>query len=409
MRIDIATLLIGMTVCMVTMAVALPAVMGEVNAAARRAQFGVMLQATGWVLLLASGLTEPGAALDRATSTLAMAGFASGLALNAAAFDLWCGRAAHVGGPALIAAVLPLGYAIGFSDYAFRVGWANGLLTLQMALVAVALMRPPAVPVGRWRWLLVLSLGAQMVVTAGRGVLGAFFTESYPTFLAPHPMNVAFALLANATTVLSLVAILLAHRDETARELERLATVDGLTNVFNRRAWMTRAKTELALSIRHQHPVAVLMIDVDHFKQINDAHGHVVGDRALCFVAAALQAAVRPGDLVGRYGGEEFCLLMSHADFAATVAFDARMRAHLGEAAVRELGFGISYSAGIATREGADDTLEAMLKRADATLYGAKHQGRARTLDEHGVSVHDTITRDSGNYAAIAAIGAAAP
>lgn len=211
---DIASLLLAVTISLMTMAIALPAVMGQVNSAARRAQIGVMLQATGWALLLVSGLVESGGWLDRLLSSLSMANLAGGLALLATAFDLWCGRAAHDRMPAIIAVVLPVGYALGFSSYAFRVGWANGLLALQMAMVAVALARAPLVPVGRWRWLLVGSLLAQMVMTTWRGVLGAFFTESYPTFLAPHPVNYMFAIVANATTVLTLVAILLAHRDE---------------------------------------------------------------------------------------------------------------------------------------------------------------------------------------------------
>ena len=198
-------------------------------------------------------------------------------------------------------------------------------------------------------------------------------------------MNYAFAIVANATTVLSLMAVLLAHRDEAARELERLATVDGLTGVLNRSAWMTRAATEMAVSVRYGHPVAVLMIDLDHFKQINDNHGHDAGDRALVFIARALQAAVRPGDLVGRYGGEEFCVLVTHADNAAAGAFDARMRKYLAEVAEQELGFPIAYSAGIAMRTSPDDTLAAMVRRADATLYSAKEQGRSRTLDAQGL------------------------
>jgi diguanylate cyclase (GGDEF)-like protein len=389
MHIDIGSLLLAMTVGLVTMAVALPAVMGQVNAPARRAQIGVMLQASGWALLLASGLVEPGAWADRALSTLAMAGIAGGFALHATAFDLWCGRVAHDRAPALIAVMLTAGYAVGFSDYAFRVGWANGLLTLQLAFVAFALWRAPAVPVGRWRWLLVLSLVAQMVVTAWRGVLGAFFTESYPTFLAPHPANYAFAIIGNATTVLFLVAILLAHRDEAARELERLATLDGLTGVFNRRAWLIRAKTEMAMSERYGHAVAVLMIDLDHFKHINDTRGHEAGDNALKFVARALQAAVRVGDVVGRYGGEEFCVLMNHADESAAMAFDERLRDYLAVAATSEIGFELSYSAGIAMRRSVDDTLEAMLRRADSRLYSAKAQGRARTLNAQGVRLRD--------------------
>jgi diguanylate cyclase len=381
MHLDIATLLFAMTVCMVTMAVALPAVMGRVSEPARRAQAGVVVQGIAWTLLLLSGLAVRGSLGDRLLSTLAMAGIAGGLALNAAAFDLWCGRAGTSRWPLAIAVVMPLGYFLGFSSYPFRVGWANGLLAVQMALLVATVGRKPAVAVGRWRWLLVLSLVAQMVVTAWRGVLGAFFTESYPTFLTPHPVNYAFAIIANATTVLSLMAVLLAHRDEAARELERLATVDGLTGVLNRRAWMTRAATELAVSVRYAYPVAVLMIDLDHFKQINDTRGHADGDRALAFVARALQAAVRPGDLVGRYGGEEFCVLMNHAENAAANAFDVRLRAYLGTVAEHELGFPLAYSAGIAVRSSAGDSLEAMLRRADTTLYSAKAQGRSRTLE----------------------------
>ena len=117
MPIDIASLHIVTTVSMVTMAVALPAVMGRVNAAARRAQVGVILQAAGWMMLLLSGTVEPGSATDRALSTISMFGIAAGLAQLATAFDLWCGRAAHDRMPALIAIVMPLGYAFGFSDY----------------------------------------------------------------------------------------------------------------------------------------------------------------------------------------------------------------------------------------------------------------------------------------------------
>ena len=384
---DIASLLLAMTIAMVTMAVTLPAVMGAVNVPARRAQFGILLQAAGWVLLLASAAVAPESWMDRTLSTLSMAGLAGGLALNATAFDLWCGRAAHDRAPALIALVLPIGYGLGFPHYAFRVGWANALLTLQMAMVAASLWRAPAFPVGRWRWLLVISLAAQMLVTAWRGVLGAFYTDSYPTFLAPHPINIAFAVIGNSTTIVSVIAVLLAHRDEADRELERLATLDGLTNVYNRRAWLAKAQTEMAVSVRYGHPVAVVMIDLDHFKQINDTRGHDAGDRALRFIADALRVSARAGDVVGRYGGEEFCVLMSHADLAAAHAFDRRLRLHLAATARPEVGIELAFSAGIAMRASPTDRLEDMLKRADATLYVAKAQGRSRTLDTHAADV----------------------
>ena len=381
MHIDIGSLLIALTVSMLTIAIALPAVMGRVNAAPRRAQAGAGAQAIGWVLLMLSGLPEPYSWLDRGMSTLAMFGIAAGMALNATAFDLWCGREQHNHAPTVLALLIPLGYGIGFDDYAFRVGWANFLLAAQMALVTMALLRRPKATVGRWRWLLIIALGAQIIVTTWRGVLGAFYTAQFPTFLAPHPVNLAFALVANATAMLSLTGILLAHRDEAARTLERLATEDGLTGVLNRRAWLLKGKVELAVSVRYAVPLSLLMLDLDHFKHINDSRGHESGDRALQFFARAMQASARTGDVICRYGGEEFCILMNHADLAATHAFDVRLRAHLAEAAPAQLGHTLSYSAGIAMRGDDADTLEALLRRADAALYVAKAAGRARTMN----------------------------
>ena len=386
MTLDIRSLLCALMINLITIAVALPAVMGKVNVGARWAQWAMGLQATGWVFLLSSGLVPADRWSDRVLSSLAMACLAGSLTCVGSAFDYWCGRQPRWQALAGIAAVLVVGYAAGFSSYPFRVGWANGLLALQMGWVAVSVWRVPALPVGRWRWILALGLIAQLVVTAWRGILGAFVTDAYPSFLANHPVNLASAVIANATALLTLLAILLAHRDEAARELERLATVDGLTGVLNRRAWLARAAEELASSVRHTRPMAVLMIDLDHFKHINDTRGHDAGDRALRCVARALQNSVRPADVVGRYGGEEFCVLLSHADAAAARAYDQRLRDSLSRTAAAELGFALNYSAGIARRASAHDTLDALLQRADAMLYRAKAAGRARTLDDQDLT-----------------------
>jgi diguanylate cyclase (GGDEF)-like protein len=385
MHIDVSSLLFVMTLNMLVMAAALPYFMGRVNQTAHRAQAGILLQTAGWVLLLLSSQFPPQSLMDRLLSTLSMACIAGGMALNAAAFDLWCGRAATARAPAVIAALLTVGYGVGFSSYAFRVGWSNGLLTLQMAMVVYSLCRVPQVTVGRWRWLLVISLLAQMVVTAWRGVLGAFYTADFPNFFAPHLVNLVFALVANVTVVLSLAAILLAHRDEAARELQRLATVDGLTGALNRRAWLERATADLAIGARYRNPVGVLMLDLDYFKRINDKRGHDAGDRALRVFAQALQAVSRTGDMVGRYGGEEFCVLLNHADAAAVLAYDLRLRRWLAANAMPQLGFELSYSAGFAMRAAGADSIEAMLSRADVALYRAKALGRGCTLDAQDV------------------------
>ena len=384
MTLDINSLLCAMMCNLIASAVALPAVMGRVSVPARHAQRAMALQAAGWALLLTSGLVPSGTWSDRLLSSLSMACLSASLVLIGSAFNLWCGRTGRARMPTLVAVALVLGYSIGFSNYPFRVGWANALLALQMCLVAFTVGRPPVLPAGRWRWLLVIGLLAQAAVTAWRGVLGAFFTDAYPHFLAPHLANYASAIVANVAALLTLMAILFAHREEAARDLERLATIDGLTGVLNRRAWLLRAADALTASVRQASPVAVLMIDLDNFKQINDTQGHDAGDRALRCVARALQSSVRAGDIVGRYGGEEFCVLMSHADDAAARAYDRRLRDHLATTAALELGFALDFSAGMAKPVDPDETLESLLKRADATLYRAKDEGRARTLDDQG-------------------------
>lgn len=380
MQIDISSLLVAMTLNLTIMAIALPYFMGQVNRAARYAQAGMGLHTAGWILLLISCVVTPFSLLDRTLSTLSMAAIAGGMSFNAAAFDLWCGRVAKVRASVIVAMLLTVGYCIGYNNYPFRVGWANGLLALQIAMVVVALCRRPQVRVGRWRWLLVISLLAQMIVTGWRGVLGAFYTEQFPNFFAPHTVNMVFSLVSNITVMMSLAALLLAHRDEAARELERLATVDGLTGALNRRAWLAQAGSDLSISVRYRQPMGVLMLDLDHFKQINDTRGHAAGDLALQKFAKAMRAVSRAGDQCCRYGGEEFCVLLNRADTAAVQAYDQRLRDWLRQHAAKKLGFELSYSAGIAMRLSDTDTIEAMLQRADGAMYCAKQQGRGITL-----------------------------
>lgn len=341
---------------------------------------GIVLQTAGWICLLSSSTFERGGWADQLLSTLAMGCVSSGMVLNAMAFQIWCGRKASVRAPLVIAILMTTGYGIGYADYAFRVGWANGLLALQIATVIVPLCRTPQLPVGRWRWLLLICLAVQMVVLACRAVLGTFYTAAFPNFFGPYLVNQVFALSSNSMMIMSVVAILLAHRDEAARELERLATLDGLTGAWNRRAWLQQSAINLEQSIRYRQPIGLLMLDLDHFKHINDTLGHGVGDQALQLFVAGLQAVSRAGDVFCRYGGEEFCVLLKCADHVSAMAYDERLRAWLAQHSLQALGFQLSYSAGFTMRLHHGDAIENMLQRADVALYQAKAQGRGRTL-----------------------------
>ncbi|EIM00583.1 periplasmic/7TM domain sensor diguanylate cyclase [Rhodanobacter thiooxydans LCS2] len=156
-----------------------------------------------------------------------------------------------------------------------------------------------------------------------------------------------------------------------------LADHDALTNVFNRRAWTERANT--LLSDGPPRPLALLFLDLDHFKLLNDRQGHNAGDRALVAVAKALATELRPADLLGRYGGEEFVALLDGIPTQQAVQVATRLcrRVHRLEIPVSEESLLLTVSIGIAMRREGDD-LESLVDHADQAMYDAKLGGRNR-------------------------------
>jgi diguanylate cyclase (GGDEF)-like protein len=173
---------------------------------------------------------------------------------------------------------------------------------------------------------------------------------------------------------------------ERTAELERLATTDALTGVANRGELTRAAEVELARARRHGIPLAVLVVDADHFKEVNDSHGHAAGDAVLREVAARLKGLLRAHDGLGRWGGEEFVLLLPHLDAAGARAAGERVRrAFEGQPMALPDGglHRLTVSVGAAVAR-AEESFEEALRRADHALYAAKAGGRNRVcLDEH--------------------------
>lgn len=165
-------------------------------------------------------------------------------------------------------------------------------------------------------------------------------------------------------------------------ELGRLATTDPLTGLANRRHWMAIAKKEFQRSFRHQHHLSVLMLDLDHFKTVNDTYGHAMGDLALAAAAQAASSVLRTQDCLGRYGGEEFVTLLPETDMAAALVVAERIRQVISDPLITRLpGSGslrLTVSIGGTTCRLTDSSIEAALNRADKALYDAKHRGRDR-------------------------------
>ncbi|HKL77471.1 MAG TPA: GGDEF domain-containing protein [Gammaproteobacteria bacterium] len=165
--------------------------------------------------------------------------------------------------------------------------------------------------------------------------------------------------------------------------LYRQATLDPLTGLFNRRAFFTQAQRELARADRNQQALAVLLLDLDRFKRINDRYGHPVGDQALRHLAAILKDETRDEDLLGRYGGEEFLIVAPNAGAEGAHALAERIRNRVaGERADTEEGpLSLTVSAGIALRDDGEP-LEELVARADNALLQAKEAGRNRTIGD---------------------------
>ena len=374
MTLDVQSLLVATMASLLGLSIAMPLIMGwRVSVGARYAQMTVMAQTLAWACLLGSSL-----ALDRWLSSAAMACMSLGLVAMWLALRAWLGPRPGHSAMWLLAVLMPLGYALAFPSYAFRVGWANFLLAAQMAVICLALAWPAPQASRRWRTLIGMCFLALGVVTVWRGVLGAFYTEAYPYFRAPHPVNVASALINSVTVVLTTLGLLVAWREESERELRAMAQTDGLTGLLNRRAFTERSTQALSAARRYEHPLCLLLLDLDHFKQENDQHGHETGDRALQLVAATLMGELRGGDMACRHGGEEFCVLLSHAGLEEAAAFDLRLRAAVRRQSAASLGFVLDFSAGLSPLRDGDATLDGPLRRADQALYRAKAQGRGQ-------------------------------
>ncbi|UXH79289.1 sensor domain-containing diguanylate cyclase [Roseateles amylovorans] len=176
-------------------------------------------------------------------------------------------------------------------------------------------------------------------------------------------------------------------------ELEQRSRTDGLSGLVNRMAAEDGLRALLRAVRRYRTPAAVLMLDIDHFKLVNDRYGHAAGDAVIRALARTLQDASREVDLPGRYGGEEFVIGLAHTDLPGALQFAERLRVRIADAqvqgpppegAARETGPLIRYtvSIGVAVMRAEDEGIENALRRADAALYRAKQGGRNRVETE---------------------------
>ncbi len=177
--------------------------------------------------------------------------------------------------------------------------------------------------------------------------------------------------------------IRLSHELDMAQELVQiLATEDSLTGVHNRRHFFHLAELEIENSKRYGRPLTLLIIDVDHFKSVNDSYGHSIGDRALQRIAAICREKLRKTDIIGRYGGEEFAVLLTETYAASGIIVAERIRTRL-EATPIDIGdrqIFSTVSIGVASFKPGFLNIDQLLTEAELALVNAKQQGRNRVL-----------------------------
>lgn len=180
--------------------------------------------------------------------------------------------------------------------------------------------------------------------------------------------------------VLTLPPVVLLQRSLLHAQLKAAARTDAKTGLLNATAWQREADTEIVRARRTGETLALLIVDIDHFKRVNDNHGHLIGDQVLAGVATAVRSQLRDYDVVGRFGGEEFVVLLPRADVAEARRVAERLRGRVGRMAipVEEALITVTISVGVAILSVHGDDLIELLAAADLALYRAKELGRDR-------------------------------
>lgn len=211
-------------------------------------------------------------------------------------------------------------------------------------------------------------------------------TNAVDAVLAPwNKLVLGLVALAIAASVMGVylgqrLFMAMADKDAAHAAMQRLASTDTLTGLMNRYAFMAAAKREQERARRNGRGLSVLMIDMDHFKAINDTHGHAVGDRVLRSLGRMLTELLRSIDTAGRLGGEEFCVLLPETDLksAAEVAERLRRECEIRPVRIGGLDLTKTLSVGVAELAGTEETATELIHRADLALYRAKKNGRNR-------------------------------
>ncbi|HZZ94958.1 MAG TPA: GGDEF domain-containing protein [Usitatibacter sp.] len=285
-------------------------------------------------------------------------------------------HAAAAGGVALPTALLA-------GDAATRIAFAGLVLGTLLAAAAVFALRlaPPA----GWRSRSILSgcLALAAGIFFARGIAAAGNGDALQALLHPEGLAGAMLIAVTVSAVVSTSGFLLLQKEHADATAARLAALDPLTGAYNRRAFHEIGEREMARAQRNGHPLSVVMVDLDRFREVNEHHGHRGGDIVLQAVAQLLRATLRQEDLLVRFGGEQFLVFLPMVPGPGAVVVAGRLRRAIAETPIALEGaeVAVTASAGVAARlDEGPESMDEVIGRAEQALALAKRRGRNRVV-----------------------------
>ena len=288
---------------------------------------------------------------------------------------------------------LPL---ISITGYAYGIEQLHGAMSPMTTLLGILFAATPFLLSARTGFMRALSSPwdggrygrIQIASIAGLLFVGGILLQKHSLDIGSHLAGYVVTSILLLTLISGYSAIAIERSDYARRSAERvvaqLVLHDPLTGLYNRRFLKEQAGSIVAFAQRHKLPLSLLMIDIDHFKKINDEFGHQVGDVVLQRVSNVLKTRLRRGDVAVRYGGEELLAVLPGADQTDAAAIAEQLRVTVGQIGYSDIGpLNVTVSIGVAV---VSTTLQAAVGHADAALYRAKKAGRNRVVGATGTS-----------------------
>lgn len=372
---DIPTLLLMMTVASLVMAASLIAVAwGGQRDGLEFWAAALCINALAYVLLALRGrVPDPlsillGNALASATLSYLLAAVLrfQGRFLNWPAIFL----------PPVTLAVL---LTIFLDDFPTRIVLANFIMALQTAWVLWALYKQRHAPAGRGAVMVMVGMGIGTVALLVRAASGASPAHGVQGLLQPGTVQALTFVTMFAVLLIASLGFVFMSKERADETNLRLAAQDELTGVANRRSIIAALDRDVARAIRTREPIAVMMVDIDHFKRVNDEYGHLAGDQVLRNVVDVIRHRIRTQDIVGRYGGEEFLVVLcdTTAQGAQQLAEQLREAVRGSYCAWSDQRLSVTVSVGVfGGRLEPGDSWDQLIYTADKALYQAKQNGR---------------------------------